>query len=80
MIVNVREGKARLSELIAKAAAGEEVVITVRGRPKARLVGTFDRSSSPSMRDWADELRERMAGERGDSSREILEDLRGDRW
>ena len=38
MIANVRTAKARLSELLDRAAAGEEVVITSDGRPKARLV------------------------------------------
>jgi prevent-host-death family protein len=39
MIANVRTAKARLSELLERAAAGEEVVITSGGRPKAKLVG-----------------------------------------
>lgn len=39
MIASVRSAKARLSELLERAAAGEEVVITSAGRPKARLVG-----------------------------------------
>ncbi len=39
MIASVRTAKARLSELLDRAAAGEEIVITSDGRPKARLVG-----------------------------------------
>lgn len=39
MIASVRVAKARLSELLDRAAAGEEVVITSGGRPKAKLVG-----------------------------------------
>jgi prevent-host-death family protein len=39
MIANVRTTKARLSELLERAAAGEEIVITSDGRPKAKLVG-----------------------------------------
>jgi antitoxin (DNA-binding transcriptional repressor) of toxin-antitoxin stability system len=38
MIANVRQAKARLLELLERAAAGEEVVITSDGRPKAKLV------------------------------------------
>jgi prevent-host-death family protein len=34
----VRELKAKLSEYLAAAAAGEDVVVTDRGRPIARLV------------------------------------------
>lgn len=38
VIANVRTAKARLSELLDRAAKGEEVVITSDGRPKARLI------------------------------------------
>ena len=36
--VSIRMAKARFSELVERAAAGEEIVITRRGRPVARLV------------------------------------------
>jgi len=36
--VSVAEAKARLSELVAATEAGDDVVITKRGRPVARLV------------------------------------------
>jgi prevent-host-death family protein len=39
MIASVRTAKARLSELLERAAAGEKIVITSAGRPKAELVG-----------------------------------------
>ena len=38
MLVNVHEAKSRLSTLIAKAEAGEEVVIARANRPVVRLV------------------------------------------
>lgn len=38
MKVNVHEAKAQLSELLERAARGEEVVIAKRGKPFARLV------------------------------------------
>jgi prevent-host-death family protein len=38
MTVGIRELKAHLSEYVARAAAGEEIVVTDRGRPIARLV------------------------------------------
>lgn len=38
VIANVRSAKARLSELLERAASGEEVLIISAGRPKARLV------------------------------------------
>jgi prevent-host-death family protein len=38
VIVNISEAKARLSALIEKARAGEEVVIARAGKPVARLM------------------------------------------
>ncbi len=37
-LVNLYEAKTRLSELVERAAAGEEIVIAKAGTPKARLV------------------------------------------
>lgn len=39
MSVGIRELKAKLSEYISRAANGELIVVTDRGRPVARLVG-----------------------------------------
>jgi prevent-host-death family protein len=36
--VNIAEAKARLPELVQRAARGEEIVIARNGRPQARLV------------------------------------------
>jgi prevent-host-death family protein len=38
-MVSIAELKARLSEFIAAARQGEEIVVTDRGRPVARLTG-----------------------------------------
>ncbi len=38
MIVNIHDAKTNLSRLLARAEAGEEVVIARAGRPVARLV------------------------------------------
>lgn len=38
MHVGVRELKAKLSEYLGRAAQGEEVVVTDRGQPVARIV------------------------------------------
>jgi prevent-host-death family protein len=38
MIINVYDAKTRLSALLDRAAAGEEVIIARAGRPVARLV------------------------------------------
>ena len=37
--LNVAEAKARLSELVQRAARGEEIIIARNGEPQARLVG-----------------------------------------
>ena len=39
MNVGIRELKARLSEYVGKAARGEDIVVTDRGKPVAQLVG-----------------------------------------
>lgn len=36
--INIAEAKARLSALVDRAAAGEEIVLSKAGRPVARLV------------------------------------------
>lgn len=36
--VNLYDAKTRLSELVERAAAGEEIIIAKAGTPKARLV------------------------------------------
>jgi prevent-host-death family protein len=38
MSVGIRDLKSRLSDYVARAAAGEEIVVTDRNRPVARLV------------------------------------------
>ena len=47
MIVNVRSAKARLSELLQRASAGEEIVIAAAGWPKAKLVGLGETTPLP---------------------------------
>jgi prevent-host-death family protein len=42
--VNIGAAKARLPELVERAAQGEEIVIARRGRPRARLVPLAQRS------------------------------------
>ncbi len=44
--VSLADAKARLSELVARAEAGEDVCITRRGKPVARLT-RIDRPKKP---------------------------------
>ena len=39
VVVNVHQAKTHLSRLLARAEAGEDIVIARRGEPVARLVG-----------------------------------------
>ena len=83
MIANVRESKARLSELIAKASSGEEVVISVRGKPTVRLVPIEDELSTGDVESWVARRRSRLSGmpeNETSSSEEILRDLREERF
>ncbi len=83
MIANVRESKARLSELIAKASSGEEVVISVRGKPTIRLVPIADEMSTGDVEAWVTRRRSRLSGmpkKETSSSEEILRALREDRF
>ena len=82
MIANVRESKAKLSELIAKASVGEEVVITVRGKPTVKLVPVSNATDRPDFQTWAQQRRRRLKKMRvgSDSSSQILDDLREDRF
>jgi prevent-host-death family protein len=83
MVTTLRESKTRLSELVARAEAGEEVLITVRGRPAARLVPVVSAASPDAERArWVRELRTRLHATKpaaADSSRRILDDLRAER-
>lgn len=45
--VNVYEAKTHLSQLLDRAAAGEEIVIARAGRPVARLVALADSPVRP---------------------------------
>ncbi len=44
MNVGVRELKAQLSDFLGRAAMGEDIVVTDRGKPVARLVAYFGES------------------------------------
>jgi prevent-host-death family protein len=44
MLINVHQAKAQLSELLERAARGEDIVIAKRGKPFVRLVRVEDRA------------------------------------
>jgi prevent-host-death family protein len=42
MIATLRDSTTRLSELVQRAIRGQEILITVRGKPTARLLQTSE--------------------------------------
>ncbi|WP_336922369.1 type II toxin-antitoxin system Phd/YefM family antitoxin [Aquipuribacter sp. SD81] len=50
--VNLYEAKTRLSDLVERAAAGEDIVIAKNGRPRARLVAVPDRTAPRVFGRW----------------------------
>jgi prevent-host-death family protein len=52
--INVAEAKAKLSQLLDRASAGEEIVITRAGKPVARLVALdmVERRKPGAWRGW----------------------------
>ncbi len=72
--VNLARAKACLSELVDKVEAGEEVVITRRGKPVARLSGAARRKKPLRLKELA-EFRSTMP-KLGRPSVERLRELR----
>ena len=57
MIVNLRNAKSHLSEYVQRAAKGEEIVITVRGQPTAKLLAVKPlKGHRHSKKEWMQEL------------------------
>jgi prevent-host-death family protein len=52
--VNIAEAKAKLSALVGRAAAGEEIILSRAGRPVARLMPLAERTPRQAgiLRDW----------------------------
>lgn len=83
MVKTLRESKAKLSELVERASQGEDVLITVRGKVKARLTRAGGERTASDRAAWVEELRAfQKANRRGpvkSSIEEILSELRKDR-
>ena len=62
MIRSLRESKATLSELVERASRGEDVLITLREKVKARLTRAAPPAGAAEMQRWADELRDLHRG------------------
>jgi prevent-host-death family protein len=73
-VVTVREAKAAFSTLVHRAAAGEEIVITWHGQPKARLA-SVSRDTAPFKVDF-DWLHRMRVGHRQTPSEQIIREDR----
>ena len=51
-VVNIYEAKTHLSRLVARAAAGEDIVIAKAGRPVAKLVGYSEADEPRQLGGW----------------------------
>jgi len=83
MYATLRESKAKLSSLVERASAGEEVVITVRGHPKARLC-PIDSEPHFEAAAFVRELetikaKYRVHGKKAQPSEAVISNLREDR-
>jgi len=84
MITNLRDAKSHLSQLVQLAADGEDVVITVRGRPTARLTQAAPKEIQDRGREaWAAELsaaaEAARVGPRKATSQQFWDELREER-
>ena len=77
--IGIFEAKNRLSELVERAARGEEIVITRRGEQVARLVPPETRDSLEHARSLAARIRRSRAGQPlggGTSIRDLIDEGR----
>ena len=84
MIANLRETKAKLSQMVKLAAGGEEVLITVHGKQLARIVGISNRPKKLDRERWLGHLarlrKKTSTGRRAKTAQEIQDEDRGDRF
>ena len=82
MVATLRETKTNLSHLLGLVEQGQEIVITVRGKPRARLVG-IPTATQSDMATWKTELeglRARFStGKASTKAEEIIANLRAER-
>jgi prevent-host-death family protein len=81
MIATLRESKTRLSELVNLANSGEEILITVHGQPKARILSVSEPRSDTA--EWLRELsalRSSLGQPSSYQKPSTLDEVREDRW
>jgi prevent-host-death family protein len=76
MTIGIFEAKQKLSELVERAAQGEEIVITCRGKERARLVGAAAKRRR-SVKEIFDSIaRVRMKLPKGMTVKDLIEEGR----
>lgn len=82
MVKSLRESKAKLSELVERASRGQDTLITVRGKVKARLTkaGFNEAAKAAWLRDLREFRKASSTGKRTRSVEEILDEVREDRF
>lgn len=84
MIATLRETKAKLSEMVKRAAGGEDVLITVHGKKVAKLVGLPKQSRRLDKKKWLEGLarlrRQTRTGAVGMTAEEIQDENRTERF
>lgn len=82
MIVNLKSAKAHLSRLVETASKGEEIWLTVRGKPKARLCPLAEKPTPTDTEAWVHSLsdaRAKYGRQRNPApSQELWDDVRGE--
>ena len=64
MRLTVTEAKARLTDIIRQAEAGENIILTRHGKEVARIVGMRKRPNAEARRKVIETMRARAAGKR----------------
>ena len=86
MITTLDEGQADLRRLVELASRGEEVLITVDGKPKAKLTsaGAPSPAKARGMEAWAKELeelrRKYATGKPGPTAEQIVAEGRAEQY
>jgi len=75
MRVNVREVRRRLSEILDRVEAGEEIAITRRGRVVSKMVSATPRDRLPSLT----QARQRLAMSGTPLSRVVIDERKDNR-
>jgi prevent-host-death family protein len=82
MIRTLRESKAKLSELVESASRGQDVLITVRGKVKARLTRAVATGNIANRAAWVRQLKKiqkAYGARKSPTTEEILAELRSER-